>query len=247
MNEVGPLDHKQIMDFLPHRFPFLLTDRIISIKSDKPMDDEDPKSKIGIVYNGVTFNDEHALTQFKKIDFDNRYLLYIGDLRKNKNVISAIKSFEICMRRDQNLYFYIAGHKSNEYLNLNQYVKDHGLENRVKFLGYVSEAEKIYLYKKAFAFIFVSGYEGFGVPIIEAMHYGIPVITSNRSSMKEISGDGAILVSPDNIEEIANAIQLLENKDCYEEYVAKGYHIAEKYTWNNSYEQMKQLLKDVIN
>lgn len=102
------------------------------------------ENKIKIVYNGFDFNEtkKPQKEQNKRIDYDKKYLLYIGDMRKNKNLISAIKAFEIVLKNSGDLFFYIAGAKRNEYKKLYEYILLQKLEEKVRFLGYVSEEEK---------------------------------------------------------------------------------------------------------
>ena len=203
------------------------------------------ENKISVVYNGV---DKILLEDEKinlKVDTQRKFLFYIGDFRKNKNVLTAIKAYrEYLNSTDDDMLFYLAGNaKGDEYKELLRYVQEYGLEDKVIFLGYVTDAEKVYLYKHAYAFIFVSLYEGFGVPIIESMLYETPVITSNCSSMAEIAtGESAILVDPLNVRDIADAIDSLNNQEVRKSYIASGKNIAMKYTWDNAYNDFKRII-----
>lgn len=172
-----------------------------------------PQERIYVGYIGYeTAAQENAIIKDSKISnlmLQVRYAFYIGDMRKNKNLINAVKSVEYANNQGIELYFYIAGAKSDEYSSLHDYVEKHSLNNRIQFLGYITEEEKARLYKNAFALLFISDYEGFGIPILEAAGYGIPVITSNRSSMKEIAENYSILVDPHDVKEIAKSFELI--------------------------------------
>lgn len=205
--------------------------------------------KIKVIYNGVDMDyisNSIPNEVDDEINLSKKYILYIGEMRKNKNLISAIKAFEMYCDRNlsEEIYFYIGGKKAFEYENIKKYIKGKRIEKRVVFLGYVSEKLKIQLYKNAFAFIFVSLYEGFGIPILEAMACKIPVITSNCSSMKEIASNSALLVSPENIEEICSALEILSESNVRNALIEKGIRCAEKYSWHNSVLQFKNILKN---
>lgn len=201
--------------------------------------------KIYVVYNGINLNRSEIKIEKTENVLSKKYLFYIGDMRRNKNLLSAIKGFEkyIQDENDSEMSFYIAGSKKNEYDNLYDYVKKKNIEKRVKFLGYVNENEKVLLYKNAFALLFVSYYEGFGIPILEAMFYEVPIITSDCSAMKEIAGNAAVLVNPKDIQEISYAISQLNNSKTRLMYIDKGRKRVRKFTWENSYKQFYKVLQ----
>lgn len=197
-----------------------------------------PEERVSVVYNGVErFAGQDDIREDISCAAEKKYLFYIGDFRDNKNVISAIQAFEKYMRRDPELHFFLAGNpRGKNYIKIREYIKERGISSKIAFLGYVSDAEKVFLYRHAHAFVFVSLYEGFGVPIVEAMLYETPVITSNCSSMAEIAVDGsAILVDPTNIGEIASAMEAVDDLTCRRHLVEKGKSIAERYTWDAAY------------
>ena len=108
--------------------------------------------------------------------------------------------------------------------------------------GYIDEEDKIPIYKLAQFFTFPSLYEGFGMPVLEAMAAGVPVVTSNVSSLPEVAGDAAILVDPLNEDEIFEAYKKIRNDSNYrEEMILKGYEQAKKYQWKNSVEVLEKV------
>ena len=113
-------------------------------------------------------------------------------------------------------------------------------------LHYISEEEKILLYKLAKIFVFPSLYEGFGMPIVEAMAAGVPVITSNISSMPEVAGDAALIVNPYSIEEISSAIEKYDlDEKLRKEKIKLGYSQCQNYTWENSSRKLEKIYEEV--
>lgn len=160
-----------------------------------------------------------------------KYLLYFGDMRPNKNLINAIKGFKIAHEFDPDLYFYICGAKNGQYELLRSLVEDMGLSDKVNFLGYVSEELKNLLYRHGMALLFVSECEGFGIPILEASAYKLPVITSNVSSMKEIADEASVLVDCHDPQAIADGIISLESKSARLDVVNRQTEKMAKFTW----------------
>lgn len=206
-------------------------------------------SKISVVYNGLdpirneyTDTSTSALSS-NNIDLSKKYCFYIGDFRKNKNINILLHSFKRIMELDGDAYLYLAGSKKGEYNSLKKYCDSNNMNMRVKFIGYVNEYEKHLLYTHAFVFMYISAYEGFGVPIIEAMQYGVPVITSNTSSMKEIANKAAYLVDPNSIEDIVEAYTCIGNSQWINEHYKAMNDIVTKYTWDNAFCQLEQVLK----
>lgn len=133
----------------------------------------------------------------------------------------------------------IAGGEGWLYEETRQLVAELKLEKKVRFLGRVSELDLVTLYSLANVFAFPSFFEGFGVPPLEAMACGAPVITSNTSSLPEVVGDAALLVDPHKTNEIAAAItRLIEDEKLREDLRQKGYRQALRYTWTESARKM---------
>lgn len=134
------------------------------------------------------------------------YLLYLGTIESRKNLEGLIRAYaRACILPDSPVLA-IAGRVRDSARHLLELPRTLGIEGKVHFLGYVDDDEAVALYNGALAFIYPSLYEGFGLPILEAMACGTPVITSNTSSMPEVAGDAAILVDPGDPQSLANAI-----------------------------------------
>ena len=154
-------------------------------------------------------------------------------MRANKNLANAIKAFSEFSKRENHAdyRFVIAGKKGAAYESLFQTAKDCGCSEKVIFPGYISDAEKANILLNATALVFVSEYEGFGIPVIESMACGVPVITSNTSSMYEIGRDASMTVDPHDVHSIAAAMsQIVDQPDFAAELVEKGYRRAAEYT-----------------
>ncbi|MCI6032918.1 glycosyltransferase family 4 protein [Fusobacterium varium] len=174
-----------------------------------------------------------------------KFVLYLGALEPRKNIPNIILGFSKYKEEkvDSDIKLVIAGKKAWQYENifktyeLSKYKKD------IIFTDYIDEKDKIILYKMAKLFIFPSLYEGFGMPVLEAMASGTPVITSNNSSLTEVVGEAGILVNPDSVEEISKAIaKILDGEEDYiNDLIAKGKEQAKKFTWENS----TKLLEDI--
>lgn len=165
----------------------------------------------------------------------NRYVLSLCSLEPRKNVRTAIESFITFVRRNniEDLSFVLVGQKWSEFdLHLDQLNLTAVEASKLVFTGYSPDEDLSALYSGADFFVYTSLYEGFGMPILEAMTCGTPVITSNLSSMPEIAGDAALLVDPGSVEEHVNAIyKLYYSPEQKEKLVKLGFEQLKKYSW----------------
>ena len=138
----------------------------------------------------------------KKYGIEGEYLLFIGAIEPRKNIKSIIIACNRLLNDGFDLTLVIAGPKGWAYSEILETAGRLGLSRHVVFTGFLQESEKPYLLEGAAIFIYPSFYEGFGIPVLEAMACGVPTITSNVSSMPEITGDAAILVDPQNVEDL---------------------------------------------
>jgi glycosyltransferase involved in cell wall biosynthesis len=175
-----------------------------------------------------------------KFDLKRPIVLSVGTLEPRKNHLGLIKAFyEVQQHKENSAQLAIAGGQGWLYEDTLRTVRELKLENKVRFLGRVSDLELITLYSLADVFAFPSFFEGFGIPPLEAMACGAPVITSNTSSLPEVTGDAAIQVDPHDIHALANAIaRLLGDEHLREKLRQKGYLQAQKYTWSKAAHKM---------
>jgi glycosyltransferase involved in cell wall biosynthesis len=163
-----------------------------------------------------------------------RYILFVGTLEPRKNVTTLLQAFgRVAAEQPQDgLHLVITGGSGwggEDYMGL---VADLGLHHLVRFTGFVDDAHLPDLYRNALLFVYPSLYEGFGLPVLEAMACGIPVITSNRSSLPEVAGDAALLVDPTQPEALAAAMSgLLHDGSWRQELRAKGLARSAAFTW----------------
>ena len=197
-----------------------------------------PEESIEVVYNGV---DE----RFKPLSHDSclydfsPYILFVGTLEPRKNVTTLLKAFYILKKRKEVMHkLVIAGGKGWKNKEVYETVRRLNLSNSVKFLGYVPEEELPKLYSGADLFVYPSLYEGFGLPLLEAMACGCPVITSNVSSLPEVVGDAGILVDPLDVNGLADMMyKVLNNEDVREKMVKKGSKRAKMFSWERCAEE----------
>lgn len=206
--------------------------RIIAIsentKSDLVKIFKVPESKIEVIYLGVEpplpflpLNKGEAEGVFmKKLNLSGKkYFLFIGTIEPRKNIINIVRAFEnmVGYGRDRtlhnNFYLVLAGGLGWKYEPILDAIKNSTAREHIKYIGYVSAEEKISLLKNALCFVWPSLYEGFGLPILEAMAFGAPVITSNTSSIPEVAGSAAIVVDPSNVLAISQAMARIANNE----------------------------------
>jgi glycosyltransferase involved in cell wall biosynthesis len=161
----------------------------------------------------------------------SRYLLYVGTLQPRKNLIRLIEAFAQAVRHPDT-QLVIAGRAGWLSEPLMATAHRCGVADRVHLIGFVPDADLPALLATARAFVFPSLYEGFGMPVLEAMASGVPVITSNTSALPEVAGDAALLVDPTDVAAIAAAITRLDGDDgLHAAFVARGLAHAARFTW----------------
>jgi glycosyltransferase involved in cell wall biosynthesis len=178
------------------------------------------------------------------------FFLFIGTLEPRKNIISIIKAFhhvrQSSEKHREKYKLVIVGKKGWFYDEIFETVKSLHLEEMVVFTGYVSEEEKQALLLKSFLFVYPSFYEGFGIPVLEAMAGGVPVITSNVSSLPEVAGEAALLINPLDWQEIAAAmLKLLSDQRLYETLSQKSLGQAKKFSWTETAGKTMELFEEI--
>ena len=172
-------------------------------------------------------------TRFKD---QRNHFLFVGRVKHKKNVHTIVDGF-IAFRQqnpsEKNMLFVVGLNGGRYYESIVDKVRQAGLAHEVVFTGFVSDADMYYLYKNAQALVFCSLQEGFGMPILEAMDFGIPVITSNRAPMNEVGGDAALIVDPENVLDITKAMETLAFKDSLRnDYIRKGREHVKLFSWD---------------
>jgi glycosyltransferase involved in cell wall biosynthesis len=163
-----------------------------------------------------------------------RYFLFVGTLQPRKNVPTLLRAFAMARGRfGSDVALALAGPAGRGAAGLKALAGQLGIGDSVHWLGYVSEEDRPGLYAAAAAFVFPSLYEGFGLPVVEAMAWGTPVITSNVSSLPEVAGDAGILVDPRDANALAEAMaRVLEDRSFAARLVAAGRVQAARFRWD---------------
>lgn len=228
--------------------------RVIAVSEATRRDVENlmgvPPERIRRVYNAPDPGfraDEGACTQEEQQRIMERYqinypfLLYAGNIRRHKNVPRLVEAFAVVRDQLQNHPLYkdlrlvIIGDTISQYPAVRQTVIKSRVEPVVRFLGFVPFETLRCFYESAAAFVFPSRYEGFGLPPLEAMACGAPVIASNVSSLPEVVGDAAILVNPENVFDIARGIRdALLDDDLRRELIRRGREQASRFSWEQT-------------
>jgi glycosyltransferase involved in cell wall biosynthesis len=201
----------------------------------------DPK-KITIAFNGVNnppkINSkiqQNILSSYELQPMN--YFLYLGTLKPNKNIPFLIKSYSLLLK-DKNYTLptklVIAGKKGWLFDEIFATVKKEGIENRVVFTDFVTEEQKWTLYQNAITSILPSTYEGFGIPAIESMKVGTPVIVSNIPPFKEVVKDGGLFINPYNESDLCQKMVEIINPKIRQKYSKLGKTQADKFTWENT-------------
>jgi glycosyltransferase involved in cell wall biosynthesis len=181
------------------------------------------------------------------IDEGKPYVLYVGVLENAKNVDRLVEGYaalDADMR--QRFTLCLVGRKGNAYPQIATLVAQHGLEDRVRILGYVTEEKLHELYLHATVFAYLSEYEGFGLPILESMRFGIPVLAANRTSLPEVAGDAACLTETDVPSIAANLASLLNNDQLRLEMGRRGRERAAIFRWENTARQTEEVYRHAL-
>lgn len=192
-------------------------------------------SKISVIHLGIS--DSFKQTNLTK----ENYLLGVASMDPRKNFQGLIKAF--LNLNHQSLKLYIIGEKNNAFKNLN--ILKHP---NIKFIGRVSDEELVNYYSKALVFVYPSFYEGFGLPPLEAMACGTPVIVSNIPSLNEVCGNATVYCNPDNINDIKEKIELVVNNNSLQiELINRGLEYVQKFIWKESAKKHLALFMKEIN
>lgn len=205
---------------------------------------------INVVYHGIngafkplhTYSDDEIIALEQKYNLPQAYLLYVGRVNVRKNILGLVKALNLLRDFDHKLV--IAGERGT-YPELDEYISTTQLEDRIIFTGHIPEADLRSLYARAKVFCFPSYAEGFGLPPLEAMQCGVPVVVADRTSMPEVCGYAACYANPDDEKSMAKQIELLlSNPDKYNEKVDQGLKQAAKFSWSKAANEILTLITE---
>ncbi len=212
-----------------------------------------PKSKVEVIPVGIK---EVKVSKMDKSDFikkynlSNPYVLFVGTLQPRKNITKLIEAFSELktenLKPKTDLDLVIVGRKGWDFENILSAPKKFNIEDKVKFLDNVTNEDLPLFYKNAEIFVLPSLYEGFGLPILEAMQNDCPVVASNISSLPEAGGNAALYFDPNNAEDIAKTIEkVVSDKRLREDMIRKGKEQIKKFSWEKSAHEVIKIFESI--
>ncbi|MBI2133047.1 glycosyltransferase family 4 protein [Candidatus Woesearchaeota archaeon] len=192
-------------------------------------------NKISVIYEAASdiYKPQKRSNPLLKYGANGEYILFVGALEPKKNLTTLIKAYSMLRNKDHKLV--LCGKKGWYYKDILGEIMKHGIERDVIFTGYVPLEEMPAMYSNASVFCFPSLYEGFGLPVLEAMKCGVPVIASNTGSIPEIAGNAAIFTDPNDPKELSEKIdETITSKKLKETLKRKGIEQASKFSWKKT-------------
>lgn len=231
--------------------------------------------KVQVTYPAVTSEKNGKILNMedlkRKFGIEKDYILFVGTLQPRKNIVKLIEAFSKIridannyfestrikshsdglgpkIRKNSDLQLVIVGKKGWKYEEILAAPEKFGVRDKVVFIHSASDEDLPSLYKNAVCFVLPSLYEGFGLPVLEAMKYGCPVLTSNVSSLPEAGGDAAVYFDPNSTEDIAEKIEkVISDQKLREEMVKKGKTQVKKFSWEKTAKETLRVLEEVAN
>lgn len=249
---IGTIRHTKL--FFHHNLK--LSDRIIadseSTKEDLITCYRIPKEKITTIpvaadkiYSKLPECDVQKIRE--KYSLFIPFVLYVGTIEPRKNIILILEAFSHLQKSIPDLELVIAGKKGWYYEEIFQKLNTLHIQNKVKFLGYVPLPDLPGLYNAATIFVYPSLYEGFGIPPLEAMQCGTPVITSNVSSLPEVMGEKGLMVPPDDPFALHRAMKkIIQDRSFREEQIKYGLERSRQFSWKRTAEMTRDVYEEVI-
>lgn len=210
-----------------------------------------PEEKVVVTYPGIKLKTTMQNSKLirEKYNIRRDYILFVGTLQPRKNITRLIEAFSKLShtKKSEGMSLVIIGKKGWMYEEILKAPETFGIKDKVKFLDFVPDEDLPSFYQNALCFVLPSLYEGFGLPVLEAMQHGCSVITSNVSSLLEAGGDAALYVKPDDVDDIASKIKtLIEDKKLREELIKKGYNQIKKFSWEKTAKETLEVLEEVV-
>jgi glycosyltransferase involved in cell wall biosynthesis len=176
------------------------------------------------------------------------YFVFVGGIHPRKNLMNLLKAFSLFKTRQHtNMKLLVIGRLAWQYNETTEKLKTYKYRDEVKMLGYLPDDELARIVAGAYALVFPSYFEGFGVPILEAMQSGVPVVTSSTSSMLEIGGDAALYADPNSPTDIADQLKtIFKDETLRSQLIEKGKMRAAKFSWDKSAELMWTAIEQAV-
>jgi glycosyltransferase involved in cell wall biosynthesis len=262
--------HLMFPQYLPNRFAYRYAKasidlaarratRVMTVSESSKRDiirffDTDPQ-KIDVIYNAyddrfaIDPREEDVVRVSERYQLQSEFVLYAGNVKPHKNLERLIEAFYLVRKRGlDHLKLVLIGDEISKYTALRRAVHQYQLHKYVRFLGYLPEETLAVMYRLAGVFVFPSLYEGFGLPPLEAMASGTPVVTSNVSSLPEVAGDAAVLVDPYDPSAIADGIhRVLTDEQLRRDLRHRGVARAGQFSWEQSVRRVRAIYDEVAN
>src|SRR3989339_325296 len=213
------------------------SEKVVVIYLDtEPWFSLDPKNKI----NSQSIKEKYQLP--------DKYLFYPANTWPHKNHINLLKAFKILKNIHPDLYLVFTGKESNAHDNIREFINTNKLQDHVKYLGHIIREDMPYIYLNAEMLVFPSLFEGFGIPLVEAMKSRCPIVASNNTSIPEIAGNAALFFDPNNPRDIAEKInEVLNNNKLREKLIQNGFLRAKNFSYQNSAKSIINTLEQIVN
>lgn len=212
-----------------------------------------PNDKIDVVYNAAKENfqplsEDEVVKTRQEFSDGLPYFLYVGALNPRKNLVNLLKAFDqFCQEKGATTKMLIVGNKMYRTQAIDDTFNQMQFKDQVVFMGHLDTNQLNKVYGAALSLAYVSYFEGFGIPIVEAFRSGCPVITSNVTSMPEVAGDAALLVDPFNVAEIQSALlRIADSEVLRKELIRKGYDQVKIFSWDISAERLWESMMKVV-
>ncbi|HEX8965793.1 MAG TPA: glycosyltransferase family 1 protein [Patescibacteria group bacterium] len=205
-----------------------------------------------VTYPGIKLEIEN-MKDIPSIDYlqktyliPKKYILFVGTIQPRKNIARLIEAYAQIANKNKDVDLVIVGKKGWLYEPILETPEKLGIAQRVHILNFVSDSDLAGFYANALCFVLPSLYEGFGLPVLEAMKYGCPVITSNVSSLPEAGGDACLYVDPNNTNDIALKMEkLITDSTLRKSLITKGKEHIKKFSWENSAKKTLEVLESI--
>ncbi|OGK72892.1 hypothetical protein A2446_06250 [Candidatus Roizmanbacteria bacterium RIFOXYC2_FULL_38_9] len=208
-------------------------------------------NRIEVIYNGFEkeIGEPSSPVKIQNMvpKIDPPYILYVGTIQSRKNIVTLIKAFAVFNQTHPHYKLVITGKKGWLFDQIFKEAKNLYLENKIIFTGYVTDEELVSLYKEAFCFVLPSFYEGFGIPILEAMSFNCPVISSFSSSLPEVGGEASLYFNPHDFHDLVAKLELLNSDEKLRANLIKnGIGRIKQFSWTTCAKETLTVLKAQI-
>lgn len=214
-----------------------------------------PLNKVITTYNGIDskftkITNPRTLQRSERYGISDPYIVSVGQWRSHKNLLRLVEAFKKVIEKTQkypNLKLAFVGRKEEKYPQLEGKIKELKIEDRVVFTGFVKDEDLPVIYNNSIAFVFASLSEGFGLPGLEAQACEVPVISSDKTALPEIYGEGAIYFNPENITDIAQkVVRVIDDKKLQDKLKKLGVQNAKKYSWEATAQKTLAVYREIL-